>query len=292
MPDFTYKTQRILILLSFLTIPLLLLATFTFYPALRLIQLSFTDWDGISKSFKWIGFANYQEIFSNKEIFGVFSHNFYYFIGGIIQNILALYFAIILNSKIKGRNLFRVFLFLPYILNSVATAYMFQFIFNTDHGTLNTLLDTFGLGAFKQSWLGNTDLVNVSLASVSLWKYMGFNMVIYLGVLQSIPSDLYEAAKIDGANSFQTLIYITLPNIRKIIELNMLLTVSGALEVFDIPYIITGAAPGSDTFVTKVNDVAFKFNSIGLASAMAIVLLIIVTVVITIQRKFILRGEE
>ncbi|MEW9702072.1 carbohydrate ABC transporter permease [Paenibacillus sp. SI8] len=292
MLNLNYKTQRLIILSTFLTIPLILLATFTFYPALRLIQLSFTDWDGISQSYKWIGIANYKEIFSNKDIFGVFSHNVYYFIGGIIQNILALYFAIILNTKIKGRNIFRAFLFLPYILNSVATAYMFQFIFNTDHGTLNTLLDVVGLGAYKQSWLGNTDLVNISLASVSLWKFMGFNMVIYLGVLQSIPGDLYEAAKIDGANSWKTLIYITLPNIRKIIELNMLLTVSGALEVFDIPYVITGAAAGSDTFVTKVNDVAFRFNNIGLASAMAIVLLIIVTVVITVQRKFILRGEE
>ncbi|WP_311198778.1 carbohydrate ABC transporter permease [Paenibacillus hexagrammi] len=181
MFNFNYKTQRLIILFSFLTIPLILLATFTFYPALRLIQLSFTDWDGFSLDYKWVGLANYKEIFSNEEIFGVFSHNLYYFVGGIIQNIIALYFAIILNSKVKGRNLFRVFLFLPYILNSVATAFMFQFIFNSDHGTLNTLLDLVGLGAYKQSWLGNTSLVNISLASISLWKFMGFNMVIYLG---------------------------------------------------------------------------------------------------------------
>jgi raffinose/stachyose/melibiose transport system permease protein len=292
MQKHSYKKQKLIILISFLTLPLVFLGTFTFYPAVRLLMLSFTDWDGHALHYHWIGFANFKDVFSDKDTFTAFSHNIYYFVGGIIQNIIAIYFAVILNSKIKGRNAFRLVLFAPYILNSVATAYMFQFIYNSDHGALNSLLSWVGLDMWRQSWLGNPHLINVSLAAVSLWKFMGFNMVIYLSVLQSIPGDIYEAAKIDGASPFQSFRFITLPSIRRVIELNMILTISGALEAFDIPFVITGAAGGSDTFVTRINDVAFKFNSYGLASAMAVTLLAIVIIVIWLQRKLLLRGVE
>jgi raffinose/stachyose/melibiose transport system permease protein len=293
LQNLNYKTQKLLILFGFLTIPVLLLTTFNLYPATRLLVYSFTDWDGLSHHFNWVGFDNYKDVFSDKETFAALSHNLYYFVGAIVQNILALYFAVILNTKIRGRNIFRLVLFAPYILNGVAISFMFLFFFKTDGGTLNSLLHWIGLSNWEQSWLGNPKLINISLSFVSLWRYMGLGMVIYLGVLQSISADLYEAAKIDGANAMQSFRYITLPSIRKVIELNMLLAVAGALEVFDIPFVMTGAASGSDTFVTRVVDIAFKFQSFGLASAMSVALIVIVVIVIAIQRKLILgRGER
>jgi len=291
----SFQTQKKVILICFITIPLLLLFTFAYYPALELFRLSFMKWNGVSANKEWIGFANYVEVFSNPDIFGVFKHNFAYFVVGIIQNMLALFFAVILNTKLRGRNGFRLLLFLPYILNGVAVAYLFGYVYDTTNGSLNALLGSLGFEQLSQtSWLGNKDFVNHTLASVGLWRFMGFNMVIYLGALQSIPSDLYEAASIDGANAWQKFSRITLPNIYKIIELNLFLTVTGALEVFDLPFVLTkgGPAGASETFVMKIIETAFQFNNYGLASAMSVVLLLFVVIVLSIQRYLLSRGDD
>lgn len=289
------QTQRRLILFAFVTVPLLLLMTFAYYPAMELVRLSFTDWNGISANQNYIGWANYKEVFSNPDIFGVFRNNVAYFVVGIVQNIVALYFAVILNGKLKGRNLFRLLLFLPYILNGVAVAYLFGYVYDTTNGSLNYVLGQLGFGKLAEtSWLGTTSIVNYTLASVGFWRFMGFNMVIYLAALQSIPNDLYEAASIDGANGWHKFVYITLPNIYKIIELNLFLTVTGALEVFDLPFVLTkgGPAGASETFVMKIIETAFQFNNYGLASAMSVVLLLFVIVVLSIQRYLLNRKES
>jgi raffinose/stachyose/melibiose transport system permease protein len=294
MNQLRYQTQKKWIVIGFLFIPLVLLATFTFYPALKLVYLSFTNWDGLSLEKKWVGWSNYIEVFRNPELFGVFYHHIPYLVVGIVQNVLALYFAVILNTKLRGRYLFRVILFLPYIINGVAVAYMFGFVFDTNTGSLNVVLDSLGLGALKASWLGGDTLVNYSLASIGLWRFMGYNMVIYLGALQAIPGDMYEAATIDGANKFQTFWYLTLPNLKKIIELNLFLTVNGALSVFDLPFVLTNGGPAgaSTTFVQKTVATAFQFNQYGLASAMSVVLLIIVIIVLGTQSYVINRKGD
>ncbi|MDQ6421209.1 sugar ABC transporter permease [Paenibacillus sp. LHD-117] len=293
MGGLSIQKQRRLIVFAFITVPLLLLLTFAYYPALELIRLSFTDWNGISAEKNFIGWANFKEVFSNPEIFGVFKNNVAYFVVGIVQNIAAIYFAVVLNGKLRGKNLFRLLLFLPYILNGVAVAYLFGYVYDTTNGSLNYMLGQLGFDKLSEtSWLGNTSIVNYSLASIGFWRFMGFNMVIYLAALQSIPNDLYEAASIDGANGWQKFIYITLPNIYKIIELNLFLTVTGALEVFDLPFVLTrgGPAGASETFVLKIVETAFQFNNYGLASAMSVVLLLFVIIILSVQR-YLLRGK-
>lgn len=294
MNALSYKAQRKLILISFLSIPLALLCLFTYYPAAKLIYLSFTDWNGISKSSEWLGLSNYKEIFTNSDLFGVFIHQIPYVIIGVIQNIIAIVFAVILNSKLRGRNVFRVMLFLPFIMNAVAVAFMFQYVFDTTNGSLNSLLGMIGLSSLQQSWLGDMSLVNFSLASIGFWRFMGYNMVIYLGAMQSIPGDMYEAAKIDGSNRFQTLWYLTIPNLTKIIQLNMFLTLSGALAVFDLPFVLTkgGPAGASETFLLKTIETAFQFNNYGLASAMSVVLLLFTVLILGIQNAVINRKGE
>ncbi|WP_424768813.1 carbohydrate ABC transporter permease [Paenibacillus sp. sgz302251] len=294
MNNLSYHAQRKLILAAFLAVPLALLCLFTFYPAIRLLFQSFTDWDGISASSEWLGFDNYKEIFTNPSLFGVFIHQIPYVIIGVIQNVVAILFAVILNSKIRGRNVFRVMLFLPFIMNAVAVAFMFQYVFDTTNGSLNALLGFLGLESLQQSWLGNTSIVNYTLASIGFWRFMGYNMVIYLGALQSIPSDMYEAAKIDGSNRFQTLWYLTLPNLTKIIQLNMFLTLSGALSVFDLPFVLTkgGPAGASETFLMKTIETAFQFNNFGLASAMSVVLLAFTAIILGIQNLVLNRKGD
>ncbi len=294
MFNLNYKTQKYIILITFLLVPLTLLMTFSYYPAVNLFYISFTSWDGLDAHKHWIGLANYIELLSSPDIFKVFSHNLAYFIVGISQNIAALLFAIILNTKLKGRYFFRVILFLPFIINSVAVAFMFGYMYDSQHGAFNMIIQSLGLGNYTQRWLGNEHIVNYSLAFVNMWKYMGFNMVIYLAGIQSIPDDLYEAAKIDGATSFQTIRFITIPNLKKIIELSMFLILIGALEAFDLPFILTKGGPlgASETFVTKTIDTAFQFSNFGLASAMGVILMVIVIILITIQKKVLFREED
>ncbi|CAI6066260.1 carbohydrate ABC transporter permease [Cohnella sp. JJ-181] len=295
MNGLSYQTQKRIILLCFMSVPLALLALFTFYPAVKLVWMSFTDWDGLEANPTWIGFANFVEVFTNRDLFGVFLNQIPYAVVGIAQNAIAIVFAVILNSKLRGRNGFRVLMFLPFIMNAVAVAFMFQYVFDTTNGSLNILLGAIGLdGLARTSWLGNTSLVNFSLASISMWRFLGYNMVIYLGALQSIPADMYEAAEIDGAGRWQKLARLTLPNLTKIIQLNMFLTLSGALAVFDLPFVLTkgGPAGASETFLFKTINTAFQFNNFGLASAMSVVLLLIVVVVLSLQNLVIGRGGK
>ncbi|MCD1259661.1 sugar ABC transporter permease [Paenibacillus athensensis] len=292
MNGISYRIQKFIIVFCFLIVPVVLLCLFTYYPAVKMMYISFTSWDGYSDKLVWIGIANYKEIFTNSELFGVFVHHLPYVLVGIVQNAAAIVFAVILNSKLRGRNGFRVILFLPFIMNAVAVAFMFQYVFDTQNGSLNALLGFFGIG--KISWLGNQSLVNFSLASIGFWKFMGYNMVIYLGALQAIPGDMYEAAKIDGANRFQTLWSLTLPNLTKIIQLNMFLTISGALAIFDLPFVLTkgGPAGSSETFLLKTVETAFQFNNFGLASAMSIVLLIMTALILGAQNLAIQRRGK
>ncbi|MGV7117546.1 carbohydrate ABC transporter permease [Paenibacillus kyungheensis] len=294
MSHISYPLQRKLILISFLLIPLALLVIFTYYPAMRLVYLSFTSWDGISPVKEWLGLGNYIEIFTNPDLFGVFLHQIPYVLIGIIQNIVAIVFAVILNSKLRGRNFFRVMLFLPFIMNAVAVAFMFQYVFDTTNGSLNGLLGLVGLESWQQSWLGNASLVNYALASIGFWRFMGYNMVIYLGALQSIPGDMYEAARIDGASRFQMLWSLTIPNLTPIISLNMFLTLSGALAVFDLPFVLTkgGPAGASETFLFKTIETAFQFNNYGLASAMSVVLLLFTAIILVVQNLVINRKGD
>ncbi|MFB9276079.1 carbohydrate ABC transporter permease [Cohnella cellulosilytica] len=292
MFNLSYKTQKYMILFGFLTLPLALMAAFSLYPAAALFYFSLTDWDGVGFDQKFIGLTNYKDIFSNPEVFRAFRTNAYYFVGGLIQTAVALYFAVLLNGKLKGRHAFRVLLFLPYVLHSVATAIMFKNLYHAEYGSLNVVLEAIGLGSWQQAWLGNPDIVNVSLAFISMWKYFGLSMVIFIGALQSIPEDLYEAASIDGASGGQSFRFITLPSIRRVIELLLILTLTGALEAFDIPYIIMLGANGTSTFVIETVDMAFKYQNFGKASAMAVLLLLIVMIVIFVQRKFVFKGED
>jgi len=282
----SYGRQKRILIILFLLVPIALLAMFALYPALYLVYLSFMSWDGFSPEKTWVGVGNYKDVFANKEIWETFLHNLVYLGWGLFQNALGLFFALLLNSKLKGRNAYRVMLFMPYIMNGVAVAYMFNYVFNSEYGSFNTLLRSVGLDSLAISWFGSAHAVNHVLGFITLWKFMGLNMVIYLAALQSVPSEIIEAARMDGASRLQTSLRVVLPNITKVIELNLFLTIIGTLEIFDLPFILTGGGPlgASDTFLTKTIDTAFKFNNFGMASAMSVTLITIVIVVLSIQR--------
>ena len=274
--------------LLLLAVPLVLLITLTYYPVGNMIWYSFTDWDGISFDKQFIGFSNYISLFTNPQYFQVFTVSLYYFVASFVQMILALYFATILSFNTRFRNFFKGIIFFPYLINGVAIGLIFLFFFRPG-GTLDAALSGLGFGPASAHplWLGNPAWVNVSLAGASVWRYTGLNFVLFLGAIQSIPGEMYEAADLDGANSWQKFRYLILPGIRRIISLSFILAIAGSLSVFELPYIITGGANGSGTFVTTTIQQAFVFQRVGFASAMAVVLLIVVLLVTFIQRRLV-----
>ncbi|MDP9794137.1 multiple sugar transport system permease protein [Catenuloplanes nepalensis] len=270
----------------FLILPLLLLLTFTYFPVVNMIFYSLTSWRGLGPVGEFVGADNYVEIATRPELFGVFTVSVYYIAASVVQILLALYFATILSFDTRFRNLFKGILFFPYLINGVAIGMVFLFFFQPG-GTLDSVLSAAGLGSLSQQWLGDPDVVNYSLAGTSIWRYLGLNFVLFLGAIQSIPPHLYEAADIDGATKWEQFRHIVLPGIRPIVGLSFILAISGSLSVFEIPYIMTGGANGSETFVIQTVDMAFKYHKVGLASAMAVVLLLIILLVTWVQRRIV-----
>lgn len=274
----------------FLLIPLAFLAVFTYIPVADLFWYSVTSWNGLDPSKEFVGLDNYIEFFSRPELFQVFIVSLYYFGASFIQIGLALYFATILSFNTKFRNVFKGIIFFPYLVNGVAIAFIFLYFFK-EGGTLDTVLAFLGLGDFQRQWLGDPSVINYSLAGTSVWRFMGLNFVLFLGAIQSIPPQLYEAAELDGANKWHQFRYIILPGISPIVSLSFILAISGSLSAFEIPYIMTGGANGSQTFVIQTVNMAFKNYKFGLASAMAVVLLIIILFVTWIQKKLVPEEE-
>ncbi|GIF39081.1 carbohydrate ABC transporter permease [Actinoplanes xinjiangensis] len=267
-----------------------LLITFTYVPVGNMLVYSFTSWDGLDVTMEPAGFDNYVRVFTDERYWRVFLVSGYYFAASFVQIAIALYFAVILSFQTRFRNLFKGILFFPYLLNGVAVGFVFLFLFQPG-GTLDTVLGWAGLGEHTRFWLGDPDIANISLAGTSVWRFTGLSFVLFLGAIQSIPGEIYEAAEIDGAGRWHQFRHIIVPGIRRIISLSFILAISGSLSVFEIPFIMTGGANGTRTFVVQAYETAFQFRQIGLASAMAVVLLLIVLLVTWIQRRLVPDDE-
>jgi ABC-type sugar transport system permease subunit len=267
----------------YLVVPVGLLILFTYLPVANMFSYSFTSWDGLDKQKDWVGLDNYIRIFTDPEILAVFRVSLYYLAGAFLQLGLALYLATILSFELRAKNFFKGVIFFPYLINGVAIGFVFLYLFQGD-GALDLLLKFLGLDFLIQQWLGNPDVVNWSMTGTSVWRYLGFNVVLYLGAIASIQPELFEASELDGATRWHQFRYIILPSIKRITLLTMILAISGSLSVFEIPYIMLMGANGTETFVIATVEKAFELRKVGLASAMAVVLLIIVLIVTAIQR--------
>ncbi|MBQ4555745.1 MAG: sugar ABC transporter permease [Spirochaetaceae bacterium] len=281
--DLTYKKQQKVVAFLFLLVPVALTIVFGYLPFVSMVEYSFMRWDGMGEK-EFIGFKNYVDALTRPENYRVFKVALYYLVASVVQIALALFFATILSFNLKGKSFFKGVLFFPYLINGVAIGLIFLYFFR-DTGTLNTFLKFLG---FKGDtlWLTDPKIVNWSIAFTSVWRYMGYNMIMFLGAIQSIPSEIYEAAELDGANYWDVFWHIILKTIMPIVKLMVILSITGSLSAFETPYIMTGGGNGSETFVIRTVDTAFKYNKIGLASAMAIILTIIVLIVTAIQEKY------
>ncbi len=279
------KVQKRLLIGTFMLVPLLLLLTFTYIPFAKMVQFSFYDMKYLG-SRKWVGIQNYINVFKRSDIFGSLFISVYYMVGAVIQLALALFFATLFVFKVKGESFFKATMFFPYLICGIAVGFIFKFFYQRGM-VLDTILQLFGMNIDNiPLWLQDQKINNWSLVATSVWRYTGQNMVLFLGAMMSVDTDLYEAASLDGANRWQQFKYIILPSIKSIVVLNLVLSISGSLSAFEPPYVITNGRMGTGTYFVIMNRLAHENQKVGLASAMAIVLLVIIIVVTIAQKLF------
>lgn len=279
------KGQQTVVIIAFSVIPLLLLFLFTYYPFGKMVQFSFYKMKYVGAR-KFVGFDNYIQLFQRKDIVSSLKLCLYYMVGAVFQIALALYLATILSMKVKCGNLFKGFMFFPFLINGIAIGFIFKF-FYTRGFVFDTVLQWRGFQLDNLPyWLKDQSVNNWSLVASSVWRYFGNNMVLFIGAIMSVDDTLYEAADLDGANKFQQFRYIILPSIKTIVTLNIILSITGSLSAFEAPYVITDGANGTGTFFVVMNTVAHTNQKVGLASAMAVFLLIIIFICTILQKLF------
>lgn len=271
---------------------LILFALFVIYPFFKGVYLSFTNWNGYSRSFKMIGLKNYVNLFKDKNVHRAFANTLVYGVGStIIQNVLGVLLAVFLNRKFRGRSLVRTVIYLPVMIAPLIMGYVMYFFFNYNRGAINDVLKLFG--AVPVDWLANGNRAVFILTLVNSLQFVGISMVIYLAGLQNIPSMYYEAAEIDGIGTGQRFFYITLPLLMPAITSSVTLNLIGGLKLFDVISALTGGGPGYDThsLSTLIHKYYFGGERAGYASAIGLVFFVFIMVVSNVVVKALQRRQ-
>jgi multiple sugar transport system permease protein len=247
------------------------------YPTLFSFYISFTRWNLLTPP-KWAGLDNYIELFTTDRFFlNTLSNTATYALWTVVFGlILGLFFAVLLNQEIRGKFIYRAIYFVPVVAPTVAVAILWQWLYQPNFGIINGLLRTIGVQG--PNWLGNTTWAMRSIIFEAVWAGLGFNILIFLAGLQGIPQEYYEAAQIDGANSWQNFFYITAPLLSPTTFFLLVTGVIGAFQVFDIPFIMTGGGPANSTqmVIMYLYNLAFTTQRMGLAGAVALMVFIII----------------
>lgn len=288
----SYKGQRFMVIALFTIIPLALLLIFTYVPFARMVEFSFFDMKYIGKR-KFVGFENYVDVFFREDIFNALKLSLYYLVASFVQLGLALYFATLLSFRTRGGSFFKGAIFFPYLVCGIAVGFIFRFFF-TRGFVLDSIIGWLGVSLDSLPyWLKDTSVNNIALAGSSVWRYMGQNMVLFIGAIQSVDPQLYESAELDGANNWNQFRFIIMPSIKTIIVLNMIISISGSLSAFEAPFVITGGTFGTSTYFLMMHRIAHEYQKVGLASAMAIVLFCLIIIVTIVQKAIAKRlGDD
>ena len=283
---FDAKFQRRLAIFVFLIVPVTFLVVLNIYPVLQLFWISLTDFNSINwRRAEFVGVRNYVDLFTyDRDLLVPMTRSLYYLAGSIVQLMLATWFAVVLNQKLPGSRVFRTILFIPFVLNAVAAGLIFKNFLELN-GAANDIMQLFLGEDFKVTWLdASKPYSNFSLAAASVWRYLGFNLVVTFGALQAIPQDQYDAARLEGANQWQQFWRITFPSIRLVLLLQFMLSLVGSLEVFEVPMLITRGAGETSTFAITMIETGFQNRRAGTAAAMAVLMLCIAVIVFIVTR--------
>ena len=286
--------QKVFVMIAFLIVPLVLLIVFTYLPFAEMVSYSFYNMK-YTGARKFVGWKNYMKVFQRSDCFGALKLSLYYMLGSVVQLAIALYLATMLSFKTRFGDLFKGFMFFPFLINGIAVGFIFKF-FYTRGFVFDTVLQWCGFQLDNlPSWLKDQSINNFSLVGTSVWRYFGQNMVLFIGAIMSVDPELYEASMLDGANKWHQFLYIILPSIKTILTLNVILSITGSLSAFEPPYVITDGANGTGTYFVIMHQIAHTQQKVGLASAMAVVLLTIILVVTVAQKlffKYIFKNSE
>lgn len=282
------KRQQFII--AALAIPVLLLVCFVVVPAIDLIRMSFTNWDGLSKTSDFIWLDNYISMLKNPDLWQSLKNNAVYFFVHLLTIPVELAFAVLLTSKLRAAKFYKTMVFLPYIINGVAISYAFSYFFSPINGAFDSILEALKLTMLSgHGWLSDEKIVNFTLAFVSLWRFSGYHIILFMAALQSVNQDIIEAARIDGATSWQLFRYIQTPSIMLMVDFVLFDNIRGAMQVFDIPFVMTQGGPGyaSSTFTLYTIKTAFTFSNFGLAATMAVAIMLMIILIYIVQNKII-----
>jgi raffinose/stachyose/melibiose transport system permease protein len=277
----------------FLAPAVALYAIFLIVPVVQAVRYSLYDWNGLGKLSDYIGLDNYHEAFGDPAFRQAMGHNGILVVLSLaFQLPLALSVALLLNRRLRGRSLLRLIFFTPYVLSEAITAVIFLQILQPD-GLADEFLRSIGLGGLVQLWLADLSLVFYTLFVVITWKYIGFAIILFLAGLQGIPSELHEAAAMDGASSWTSLRFVTLPLLGPTIRIWAFLAIIGSIQLFDIVWIMTlgGPAGASSTMATYMVDQGVNSYRIGYATSVAVILFGICFVVSILYQLFVLRRD-
>ena len=254
---------------------------FIIIPIFCSFALSFTEWDLLNE-IKFVGFDNYRAVLSEKEFLQILINTFVYAISTtLFAVIIPLGIAAILNNKIRGAEIFKTIYFLPFITPAVVIAIVWAWIFDPNIGLANSLLKT------NYTWLFDTRLAMPVLIFVSVWKLIGYNVILFLTGFASINPNVYEAAKIDGADEIQIFKNITLPLLKPTTYFVILVTAISSFQVFDLIYVMTSGGPNDATnvIVYSIYKYAFEYFDIGKSCALAYILFIVIFALAFIQQR-------
>ncbi|MGR6126148.1 carbohydrate ABC transporter permease [Paenibacillus sp. SER-28] len=252
---------------------------FIVYPFFNGVQLSFTNWNGFSQEYDFVGMDQYKRLFTDPTTWLVAKNTLLYGIGStVLQNVIGLLYALLLNQSIKMKTITRTVIYLPVIISPLIMGYIWYFFFAFQGGALNDALQYFGFE--KINSLGNPEINTWIIVFVNTYQYVGIAMIIYLAGLQSISKDFYEASQIDGASALQQFKNITLPLLMPSITINMVLNIIGGLKLFDVIIALTGGGPGnaSQSMSTFMYDLYFKRQDAGYAATQGVFMAFIILI--------------
>lgn len=269
----------------------LLFAIFHTYPALQGIYYSFTNWDGLSLSYEFVGFKNYLSLFKDINVLNSYLFTFKFAVlATVLVNVISLLVAMGLNAKIKYKNFFRGVYFLPNVLSVLIVGFIFNYLFANVVPELGQKL---GIALFSTNILGNEDWAWIGVVIVAVWQACAFNTILYLSGLQTVPSELYEASGLDGANKWQEFWHITFPMIAPFFTINMVLAMKNFLQVFDHIVALTGGGPGraTESISLLIYKGGFAGGEFAYQSANSVVYFIIIVVISVLQIRFLQKRE-
>jgi ABC-type sugar transport system permease subunit len=286
------RNQRLLIPYIFIAPNVVVFAVFMFVPILLAFYISLNEWTLIGSP-TFVGLGNYLDMLEDSEFLRAFYNTGVYTLGTVPTSIaLGLVVALGLNRKLPGRTLLRSIFFVPVIISLVAVALIASWIFNDNYGIINAALSAVGIGDVP--WLSSARWAMISLIIATLWIRLGFNMVIYLAALQSIPTELYDAARVDGASGWRRFRHITWPLLGPTTFLLVIINIIYSLHVFDLIYVMTGGGPGFSTtvLVQYIYQMAFTEGQMGYASAIGVVLYLLLLIFTVFQWRVTRQSEN